>query len=108
MCKSGSIYKLHHIDEKVLSESIANVDENQTSLFNETLINNVILEKLPIPSINDKINGFSIISTTNDSCDVVYCGNSSLDIRIAENITKIVVPKIFQGVKSVYNCDNFM
>lgn len=108
MCTSGSIYKLHHVDEKLLSESIANVDENQTSLFNETLINNVILEKLPIPSINDKINGFSIISTTKDSCNLVYCGTSSLDIRIGETVTKIVVPKIFQGVKSVYNFDNFM
>lgn len=108
MCATGSIYKLHHIDEKVLSESIANVDENQTSLFNETLINNVILEKLPIPSINDKINGFSIISISKDSCNVVYCGSSSLDVRIGQTVTKIVVPKNFQGVKSVYNLDNFM
>lgn len=108
MCTSGSIYKLHHIDEKLLFESIANVDENQTSLFNETLINNVILDKLPIPSINDKLTGFSIISVTKDFCNVVYCGSSSIDIRIGQNITKIVIPKSFEGVKSVYNLDNFL
>lgn len=108
LCANGSIYKLHYIDEKILSESIANVEENQTRLFNDTLMNNVILEKLPLPSIADKINGYSIISVSKYFCNVVYCGNYSIDLRIGETVTKILIPKSFEGVKCIYNLDNFM
>lgn len=114
-------YRLYNIDEKHLSESILETDQNDTVAandtvsMNDTLLNNVLIERILceknqyvidatsfcIVALDDQVATTNILAIFGGSHGLMYFQNQFTSFKIA-------APKILGNLKNLYNLDHFM
>jgi hypothetical protein len=107
-------HRLFNFDEKLLSESLSTGDDNETLVCNQTLLNNVILERISNKCF-ENVDCFCLIPLNQtvgdnpmDSWMVIYgCGNQLVFTSLVER-SVVQLPLAYGNVKAIYNLDDYV
>ncbi|XP_054741000.1 uncharacterized protein LOC129246308 [Anastrepha obliqua] len=116
-CTNGSVYRLSEINETPL-EANQNItlNENETVAFDESMLGPVAIEQLvgTVRGLSDVKSSVLIVQSSLGTFEqpfpmyiagtqsAVFCRQS------ADNLTKIMLPEHYGGVKRIFNLDNFV
>jgi hypothetical protein len=107
---NGRVYKLTNIDEKLMSESMVSLNENETCVMNETHLKNVCLECKTKAKLSKKVNCFARIATYEGEMFVI-AGDGYLFIVDTKSKDPFVTIPYISGmsrIKKIFNLEDFM
>lgn len=92
-------------------ESCMNISlkENETVPFDETIMDNVTIEKVTNTKSLNEITAVALISQKNNG-DYLFLGGTKCFLRFQTKTqdVKIILSDSYQGLKSIHNLDNYM
>ncbi|XP_055841706.1 uncharacterized protein LOC129908902 [Episyrphus balteatus] len=108
-CTNGSIYKLTNVDESRI-ETCLNISlkENETVLLNDSIMENVAIERMTNTKSLNEITAVEIIPLTGRDEYLFLSGTKCfLRFQTSQQDTKIIISDNYQGLKNIYNLDSY-
>ncbi|XP_063705773.1 uncharacterized protein LOC134834897 [Culicoides brevitarsis] len=100
----GKLYRLSNVDEKMLTEATGN---NESQIVNETLLNNVIVDRLWKTKYEAPVDCHVILEHFG-SVMCIFSIKQTLLFYYEGNVRKIKLPKWISGLKAIYNLENYV
>lgn len=107
MCTNGKVYKLHSIDEALITDVIGNQNLENTIELNDSLIKSAVLEKVTNTRISSTIDAFCFVDTY-DGGLFIASGSDGIHFITANYVTRIAYSSNISRLKRIFNMDNFI
>lgn len=107
MCCNGKIYKLHNLDEKLLSEAIVTNDVDETCIFNESYLKFVQLDRISNTKLPVGIRSFCCIQTYGGQ-QFIISGSNHIFFVADGTLERISYPATVKPIKKIYNLENYI
>lgn len=107
MCANGAVYKLHSIDEQLMSKMIAGSNVDDTTVFNETVLNTAVLEKVAKVKLPRTLLAFCCIQSFNGDIFLVS-GTESVYFMSNDHVDRIGYPENVSKISKIFNLENFV
>lgn len=103
----GKLYRLSNIDEKMVSEAVGNGTDGQEEIANETLLNNVVVDRLWNTTYEAPVDAHIILDHFGTVMCIFSIGQTLLFYH-QSSVRKTKLPKWISSVKAIYNLDNYI
>lgn len=107
MCTNGKVYKLHSIDEQMITDMVDNQSADNTVELNESLYKSGVLEKVANSRISSRIDAFCHVATFDGELFIVS-GSEGLYFINENRVERVAYSKDVSRVKKIFNLDNFV
>lgn len=108
-CTNSSVYKIANADESRIEQCLnISLKENETVLFNESIMENVAIERITKTKSLNEITAVEIIPLLDNEEYLIMSGTKCF-LRFQKNNqdTKIIIPDNYQGLKNIYNLHSY-